>query len=217
MCATWLIHMCDMTHSYGYSLRYVGWLVHVWDMDSFICVTWLIYVCGMTHSYARDKTSRGFVHFLCGITHSCMWYYCFMCVTWLIHAYEMTYSFVRHTYLVSTHPYICMIYIYYIYNVYIRLFFHSKRLPKYTEYWQHILRRYSPFPRRWDSKWSSECKSNPRWSSQVSFLMAHLKRDLNCDHRGFRFAFRRAFRVLSSRERAIAQYETLILVGSIKS
>jgi len=37
---TWLIHMCDMTHSY------------VWH-DSFICVTWLIHMCNMTDSYVR--------------------------------------------------------------------------------------------------------------------------------------------------------------------
>jgi len=37
MCVTWLIHVCDMTHSC------------VWQ-DSFMCVTWLIHVCDMTHS-----------------------------------------------------------------------------------------------------------------------------------------------------------------------
>jgi len=37
MCLTWLIHMCNMTHSY------------VWH-DTFICVTWLIHMCDMTHS-----------------------------------------------------------------------------------------------------------------------------------------------------------------------
>ena len=46
-------------------------------------------------------------------------------------------------------------------------------------------------------------KRNPRWSSQVTFQMAHLKRDLNFDHRRIRFAFRQAFRVSSSQERAI--------------
>jgi len=35
---TWLIHMCDVTHSY------------VWH-DSFIRVTWPIHMCDMTHSY----------------------------------------------------------------------------------------------------------------------------------------------------------------------
>jgi len=37
MCVTWLMHVCDMTHSC------------VWH-DSFMCVTWLIHVCDMTHS-----------------------------------------------------------------------------------------------------------------------------------------------------------------------
>jgi len=32
-------------------------------------------------------------------------------------------------------------------------------------------------------------KRNPRWSSQVSVQKAHLKRDMNFDHRGFRFVF----------------------------
>ena len=42
-CLTWLIHMCDMTHSY------------VWH-DSFICVTRLIHICDMTHSYMWHDT-----------------------------------------------------------------------------------------------------------------------------------------------------------------
>jgi len=38
---------------------------------------------------------------------------------------------------------------------------------------------YSPFPRRRDSKWSSECKSkSSRVKVQVSFPMSHSKRDL---------------------------------------
>jgi len=36
--ATWLIYMCDMTHSY---VRH----------DSFICATWLIHMCDMIPSY----------------------------------------------------------------------------------------------------------------------------------------------------------------------
>jgi len=51
ICATWLIHVCGMTHSYVWhdSLRCVTWLIHMCDMthldvwhDSFICVTWLV-------------------------------------------------------------------------------------------------------------------------------------------------------------------------------
>jgi len=36
MCVTWLIHLCDMTHSY---VRY----------DSFVCVAWPIHLCVVTH------------------------------------------------------------------------------------------------------------------------------------------------------------------------
>jgi len=58
ICATWLLHMCDMNYSC------VIWLIHVWHdlsyvwRDLFICVAWLIYVehdlfmCNMTQSYA---------------------------------------------------------------------------------------------------------------------------------------------------------------------
>ena len=47
---------------------------------------------------------------------------------------------------------------------------------------------------------------NPRWSSQVSFQTAHLKRDMNLDHRGFRSAFQshtHTLRVSFSREMAV--------------
>jgi len=37
-------------------------------------------------------------------------------------------------------------------------------------------------------------KQDYRWSSQVSFQTAHVKRDLNFDHRGSQFTFRRGFR-----------------------
>jgi len=46
-------------------------------------------------------------------------------------------------------------------------------------------------------------KRNPRRSSQGSFHTAHLKRDLNFHHRGFRFVIRWPFRVSSSRKRAV--------------
>ena len=45
-------------------------------------------------------------------------------------------------------------------------------------------------------------KRTPEWSSQVSFQTAHLKKDENFDHRGLCWAFRPAFRVSSSTERA---------------
>jgi len=43
ICVPWLIHMCDMTHSYEWH-------------DSFICVTRLIHMCAMTHSYVWHDT-----------------------------------------------------------------------------------------------------------------------------------------------------------------
>jgi len=49
ICATWLIHMCDMTHSC------VSWLMHMCDLthshDLFIYVTWLIHMLDMTYSH----------------------------------------------------------------------------------------------------------------------------------------------------------------------
>ena len=64
ICVTWLIHMCDMTHSYMWhdSFIYVTWLIHICNMtqsdmlhDSFIYVTWLnhawhnAFICDMHH------------------------------------------------------------------------------------------------------------------------------------------------------------------------
>jgi len=57
---TWLIHMCDMTHSYVWHDPFirVTWLIHMCAMpcshvwhDSVICVTWLIHMCDVTRSY----------------------------------------------------------------------------------------------------------------------------------------------------------------------
>jgi len=59
ICMTWLIHMCDMTHSY------------VWH-DSFICVTWLIHVCDMTHIY-HPCIIRECVPVMCGVSQFSWW------------------------------------------------------------------------------------------------------------------------------------------------
>jgi len=40
---TWLVHVCDITHS---PARH----------GSFVCMVWLIYVCAVTHSYARPHS-----------------------------------------------------------------------------------------------------------------------------------------------------------------
>jgi len=77
ICVTWLIHMCDITHSYVSFNMSLVWRIqcvthcpgNVWH-DSFICVTWLIHMCAMTHSYVcHDPCIR---------------------VTWLIHVRDMT-------------------------------------------------------------------------------------------------------------------------------
>jgi len=95
-CVTWLIRMCDMTHSY------------VWH-DSFICVTWLIHMCEMIHSYVRHdsficvtwlihmrdvtRCVTWLIH-MCDVSHSYVWHDSFVCVTWLIHTCDMTHSYV---------------------------------------------------------------------------------------------------------------------------
>jgi len=43
-CATWVIHMSDMTHS-------DMWITSFTCVDSYICAAWLIHMCDMTHSY----------------------------------------------------------------------------------------------------------------------------------------------------------------------
>jgi len=71
ICVTWLIHMCDMTHSY---VRH----------DSFICVTWLIHMCDMTHSYVWHDS------FICATWLIYVWHDSFIRVTWLIHTCDLS-------------------------------------------------------------------------------------------------------------------------------
>jgi len=85
ICATRLIHMCDVTRSY------------VWR-DAFICVTWLVHMCDMTHSYVWHDAFicvTWLIH-MCDMTHSYVWRDSFICVTWLIHMCDMT---TRHVWL----------------------------------------------------------------------------------------------------------------------
>jgi len=70
---TWLVHMCDMTHSYV--ARRIDMRTHL-----FICVTWLIRMCDVTRSHVwRDS-------FICGTTHP----YAHPFVTWLVHMCDVT-------------------------------------------------------------------------------------------------------------------------------
>jgi len=71
VCVTWLIHMCDMTHSY------------VWH-DSFICVTWPTHMCDMTHSYVWNDSL---------ICMTRLWLALTICADlWHIHKRSMTHS-----------------------------------------------------------------------------------------------------------------------------
>jgi len=123
LCATWLTHMndvtltwllsiCDMSHSYvcRVSCICVMGLIHTCDVthsyvwcDSFICVmwlrsfpnvciisdlclTWLFSICDMAHSYeCRDSH-------MCDVTHSDVWRDSSIFVTWLIHMCDVTHS-----------------------------------------------------------------------------------------------------------------------------
>jgi len=82
ICATWLIHMCDMTHSYVWhdSIREHSFALpvsmnkthlYVWR-TTIKRVTWLIHMCDMTPS--------------------CVWHDSFICVACLIHVCDMTHS-----------------------------------------------------------------------------------------------------------------------------
>jgi len=83
---TWLIYMCDMTHSY---VRH----------DSVICATRLIHMCNMTHLYVRHDSficATRLIH-MYDMTHLYVRHDSFICVTWLIHMYDMTHSYTIHT------------------------------------------------------------------------------------------------------------------------
>jgi len=97
ICETWLIHMCDMTHSQHSTWLRVTWLLHMWDMthsyvwhDSFICETWLIHILdAMIQSsltLVLDSTwlrATWLIH-MCDVTHSYERHDSFTCEMWLI-------------------------------------------------------------------------------------------------------------------------------------
>jgi len=53
----WIIHLCDMIHSY------------MWH-DSFVRVTWRTYVCDMTHFCITCKMTHGYVVHMSDMTHT---------------------------------------------------------------------------------------------------------------------------------------------------
>ena len=111
-CATWLIHMCDMTHSY---VRHDSFVCATPPIHVCKCETWLIHTCNTTHSrvYMWDMTHSYVQHhpftcvyvrhdlFICATPpiHMCIcetwvdpyiWIEMFTCVTWHIHMCDMT-------------------------------------------------------------------------------------------------------------------------------
>jgi len=96
-CWTWLIHMCDITHSY------------VWH-DAFICLTWHIRICDMTHLYMWHGAFifATWLNHMCDMTHSYMWY---------IHVRVCIYIHV-HTFTSRVHMHACI-------YLYIHLYTHT--------------------------------------------------------------------------------------------
>ena len=78
---------------------------------------------------------------------------------------------------------------------------HSSLHSAYYTAYQSVC--YSPFPRWWDSTWSSQCKTKSSMVITGLFSNGSFEKRPELWPSGFRFAFRRAFRVSSSRERAL--------------
>ena len=78
---TWLIHICDMTHSYVWHDSFICVTWYVWH-NSFISVTWLIHMCDTTHSYVwHDSfTCAACLIQMCDMTHPTYLQAYFQCV-----------------------------------------------------------------------------------------------------------------------------------------
>jgi len=96
MCVTWLIYVCDMTHSCVWhdSFMCVTWLIHVCYMthlcvwhDSLMCVTWLINVCDRTRGTHMNESCH---------THEWV-----MSHTWMSHVTHMNeaHTWMSHTWM----------------------------------------------------------------------------------------------------------------------
>ena len=108
MCVTWLIHVCDVTHSC------VTWMMRMCDVthayawrdsrDSFICVTLLVYKCG-------TRFTLGGSH----LNESCRRHTKVPSALWMSHVTHMNES--RHTYegvMSQTHKSICVTWLVYV-------------------------------------------------------------------------------------------------------
>ena len=121
-CATWLIHMCDMTHSY---VRYDTFHIHVSDSrsrqecyiyqwaTSHVWRSHIAYVCDVTHPYLRDDPIMWETHHhdrnvtcINESRHTCEGVMSHLCATWLIHMCDMTQLRERLTLTIGTFTYI---------------------------------------------------------------------------------------------------------------
>jgi len=103
-CASWLIHMCDTTHSYMWhdSFIWVTWLTYqchtVWcraqSIHMHIHIYIYTYVCVFHDSITRNRQSkRRSFHLIIIISVQDD---AFICVTWLIHMCDKTHSYMWH-------------------------------------------------------------------------------------------------------------------------
>jgi len=90
---TWLIHMCDMTHSYMTHTRVCTEYVH---MSSWVCAHEFVSMCTWVREYVHMRTheiqtifmcATRFIH-MCDMTHSYVWHDSITFVTWLIHTWH---------------------------------------------------------------------------------------------------------------------------------
>jgi len=113
----WLVHMCDMPHSYVG----VTWLMDMYEMmNAYLpicicdmthscvrpCVTWRIHMCDMTHSY--HECVLAYMHLWHdsfswhdSFISAHVWRDSFIRVTWLVRMCDMPHSYVGVTWLID--------------------------------------------------------------------------------------------------------------------
>ena len=98
MYVTWLIHTCDMTHSYVWhdSIVYVTWLIQRTadeGVRSLICVTWLVHTCEMSNPYGcHDSSTCMMWPYERVMSHVWMSHGTLMDVTWLLYKLYDSYA-----------------------------------------------------------------------------------------------------------------------------